>query len=251
MNKKIIGIKLGSATLVEMGIIQEEFIKSVCVQIAKLVQNGHGVFIVTSGAVASDSHEGRSKNLRSAVGQPRIMQAYAKYLSLLGLDSAQFLLTDEQLIDAKSAKTKLTKKIMHEALSQGIVPIINANDVIDSEEVEALRYCADNDKLFKLMCKLIDAKIAIIGFDQAGFLDAKKKVLHEIKISELDLVFKFAKGGSKLGHGKNGMRTKILSLTELAKAGMQVHLAPAKEKNFILRSVAGEDNFGTKFLAQQ
>jgi len=248
MKKKIIGIKLGSATLVEAGIIQEKFIKSVCAQIAKLIQNGYGVFIVTSGAVASDSREGRSKNLRSAVGQPRIMQAYSKYLGQLGLDSAQMLLTDEQLIDVKSAKTKLTKRIMQEALVFGVVPIINANDVIDSEEVEALRYCADNDKLFKLMCKLIDAKIAIIGFDQTGFMDAKKNVLHKLKISELDSVLKFVKGGSKLGHGQNGMRTKILSLAELAKAGMQVHLAPAKEKNFILRSVAGEENFGTKFL---
>ncbi|MCX6761340.1 MAG: hypothetical protein NTY33_00625 [Candidatus Moranbacteria bacterium] len=249
MKKKIIGIKLGSATLVEAGIIQEKFIKSVCTQIAKLIKTGHGIFVVTSGAVASDAQSERSKNLRSAVGQPRIMQAYAKYLGQLGLDSAQLLLTDEQLINAKSAKTKLTKKIMREALSQGVVPIINANDVIDSEEVEALCYCADNDKLFKLMCKLIDAKIAIIGFDQAGFLDTKKKVLHEIKISELNSVLKFAKGGSRLGHGQNGMRTKILALAELAKAGMQVHLAPAKEKDFILRSVAGEENFGTKFLA--
>ncbi len=249
MQKKIIGIKLGSVTLVELGRIRERFIKSVCVQIAKLIQNGYGVFIVTSGAVASDSHDGRSKNLRSAVGQPRIMQTYTKNLSQLGLDGAQLLLTDEQLVDAKSAKTKLTKKIMHEALELGVVPIINANDVIDSEEVEALRHCADNDKLFKLMCKLIDAKIAIIGFDQAGFLDAKKNVLHKIRISELDSVLKFAKGGSRLGNGKNGMRTKILSLAELAKAGMRVCLAPAKERNFILRSVADEENFGTKFLA--
>jgi glutamate 5-kinase len=249
MKKKIIGIKLGSATLVEAGKIREKFIRSVCVQIAKLIEAGYGVFIVTSGAIASDSENSSSKNLRSAIGQPRIMQAYLKYLSQLGIDGAQFLLTDEQLIDAKSAKTKLTKRTIHEALSQGVVPIINANDVIDSEEVEALRYCADNDKLFKLMCLLIDVKIAIIGFDQAGFLDARKRVLHKLKIFELDAVLKFAKGGSKLGHGQNGMRTKILSLAELAKAGMQVHLAPAKEKNFILRSVAGEENFGTKFLA--
>ena len=90
--------------------------------------------------------------------------------------------------------------------------------------------------------------IGILGFNQAGFLDAKKKVLHKIKISELNAVLKFAKGGSKLGYGQNGMRTKMLVLAELAKAGIVVHLAPAKEKNFILRSVADEDNFGTKFL---
>jgi glutamate 5-kinase len=249
MKKIIIGIKLGSATLVEAGKIREKFIKSICDQIGKLIENGYGVFVVTSGAVASDPADGRSKNLRSAVGQPRIMQVYVRYLRQLGLDGAQMLLTDEQLINVKSAKTKLTKKIMQEALSLGIVPIINANDVIDSEEVDALKFCADNDKLFKLMCQLVGAKIAIIGFDRAGFLDAKGEVLHDIKASQVDSVLKFANGGNKLGHGANGMRTKILALAELAIAGMQVHLAPAKEKDFILRSVADEDSFGTRFVA--
>ena len=247
MKKKIIGIKLGSATLVADGRIRERFVRSVCIQIGKLIKNGYGVFVVTSGAIASDSESSRSKNLRSAVGQPRIMLTYIKYLNQLGLDGAQMLLTDEQLIDAKSAKTKLTKKIMQEALSLGVVPIINANDVIDSEEIDALKFCADNDKLFKLMCQLVGAEIAIIGFDQAGFLDSKKKVLHQIETSQISSVLKFANGGSKLGHGQNGMRTKILALSELAKAGMQVHLAPAKERDFILRSVVGEENFGTKF----
>ncbi|MDP1834222.1 MAG: hypothetical protein Q8L11_04830 [Candidatus Moranbacteria bacterium] len=245
--KKIIGIKLGSAVLVSENKINRQLIRRVCKQIAALVQDGNGVFGVTSGAIASDPNEKRSRNLRSAVGQIRIVNRYAMELEKLGVDAAQMLLTDEYLIDAENPKTCLTKKTMLEAFNAGVVPIINANDVIDNEEIKALEHCADNDRLFKLTCLLVGADIAIIGFDQPGFLDQKGKVMHYINVSEIETVLKCAKGGSILGHGKNGMRTKVLVLAELAQAGTQAHLAPAKEKNFILRTILWEKNFGTRF----
>ncbi|PIP27061.1 MAG: hypothetical protein COX30_04055 [Candidatus Moranbacteria bacterium CG23_combo_of_CG06-09_8_20_14_all_39_10] len=247
--KKIIGIKLGSATLVSDGKINRKLIRQVCAQVAKLVQNGTGVFIVTSGAIASDSIMNRSKNLRSAVGQIRIANEYRLCLEKFGVDAAQMLLTDEQLIDAKISKTALTKKIMLEAFSVGVVPIINANDVIDSEEIKALEYCADNDKLFKLMCLLVGARVAVIGFDQPGFLDLEGCVMHRIKVSEIETVLACAKGGSALGYGSEGMRTKVLALAELAQAKIEACLVPAKENNFILRAVSQEEEFGTRFYA--
>ncbi len=247
--KKIIGIKLGSATLVSGGKIDRKLIRRVCAQVAQLVRDGAGVFIVTSGAIASDASKSRSKNLRSAVGQIRIANEYRVCLEKFGVDAAQMLLTDEQLIDAKIPRTALTKKIMLEAFSVGVVPIINANDVIDSEEIKALEYCADNDKLFKLMCLLVGARAAIIGFDQPGFLDFEGRVMHRINVSEIETVLACAKGGSALGHGSEGMRTKILALAELAQAKIEAYLVPAKEKNFILRAVSQEEKFGTRFHA--
>src|SRR5665647_3225695 len=143
MKKKIIGIKLGSSSLVVDGKINCKLINSVCIQIASLVRAGSGVFIVTSGAIASDASMHRSRNLRSAVGQIRIVNEYRLCLDGLGIDGAQILLTDEQLIERENLKTKLTKKIMLEAFSTGVVAIINANDVIDNEEIMALEHCAD------------------------------------------------------------------------------------------------------------
>jgi glutamate 5-kinase len=247
--KKIIGIKLGSSSLVSDGQINHQLIKSVCAQVAELVQGGAGVFIVTSGAIASDQSESRSRNLRSAVGQIRIIHAYQKYLKAQGIDGAQMLLTDEQLVEQKSSCTQLTKEIMLEAFVVGVVPIINANDVIDSEEVKALEHCADNDRLFKLMCLLVKADVAIIGFDQLGLLDGQEQVVHMVKMAEVEAALTYAKGGSVLGHGTDGMRTKILSLAELAQVHTQACLMPAKARKFILRAVAQEENFGTRFCA--
>lgn len=248
MKNTIIGIKLGSSTLVKKGEIDKRFIKHVCEQVVNLVKKGAGVFIVTSGAIASDQNEECSKNLRSAIGQPRIMGLYMKFLKQLGIEGAQLLLTDEHLLGEENAKVKLIKKVIKEAFSFRVIPIINANDVIDNEEIKALRYCADNDKLFKLVCLLFGADIAIIGFDQSGLLDANGNIIHCVNISEIDSILKFAKGGNILGHGSDGMKTKILSLAELAQTEIRAHLAPAKEKDFILRSVAGERDFGTLFM---
>ncbi len=247
--KKIIGIKLGSSSLVNNGQINHQLINSVCAQVASLVQGGAGMFIVTSGAIASDQDRERSKNLRSAVGQVRIINEYRLALERSGIDCAQMLLTDEQLIDKKSSGARLIRKIMLEAFTVGVVPIINANDVIDSEEIKALAQCADNDRLFKLMCLLVKADVAIIGFDQIGFMDLSGQVMHRIKVSEIEKVLQCAKGGSALGHGTDGMRTKILTLAELAQAHTQACLMPAKAQKFILRAVAQEENFGTRFCA--
>lgn len=247
MKKKIVGIKLGSSTLVSAKGIDQKFIGKVCAQIAQLVQEGHGVFVVTSGAIASDQAKERSKNLRSAVGQVRIVNEYRMALEKFGIDAAQMLLTDEQLIAVNSSKTQLTKKVMLEAFEAGVVAIINANDVIDNEEIKALTHCADNDRLFKLMCLLVGADIAVIGFDQKGFLDFEGEVMHRIEISEMEKVLGYAKGGSALGHGSDGMRTKVLALVELAQTKIEACLMPAKEKDFILRAVSGEKNFGTRF----
>ena len=75
--KKKIGIKLGSVALVDAdGEVNEKLIESVARQVAEIMKNRDAVFIVTSGAVASGSKEGRSRNLKSAVGQSKLMQLY-------------------------------------------------------------------------------------------------------------------------------------------------------------------------------
>ena len=72
-----IGIKVGSKLLTDgKGSINKEFILGVCQQISILIRGGHEVFLVSSGAVASDPHIHRSKNLRAIVGQPDLLKFY-------------------------------------------------------------------------------------------------------------------------------------------------------------------------------
>lgn len=240
-----IGIKLGSSLLTNSrGKINETLISKICLQISELSQSGHEVFLVSSGAVASDPKRHRSKNLRSAVGQVKLIQYYSKIFEIYNLEISQFLLTDRELL----TNNLITRKTLLESFSEKVIPIINGNDVVDNEELKALEICADNDKLFYLTCLLVKADMAIIGFSKKGLLDNNTKIIHKVKTSEINKVLSYAKKGSLLGHGRNGMKTKIEILGKLADKGICAILAPGKEKDFILRSVAGEKNFGTKFI---
>ncbi|MDO9231725.1 MAG: hypothetical protein Q7U36_04615 [bacterium] len=239
-----IGIKLGSSLLTSnQGEINKALISKICFQVAELLKNNHEIFIVSSGAVASDPKKYRSKNLRSAIGQIKIIDYYSKNFKSHGLETAQFLLTDRELI----SNNRVTKKTLIEAFQEKVIPIINGNDAVDSEELKALEICADNDKLFFLTCSLVKADVAIIGFSQKGLLDNNGKIIHRVKINEIKKILSYAKKGSALGHGDDGMKTKIEILNKIAKKGIRAILVPGKEKDFILRALANEKNFGTVF----
>lgn len=249
-NQLVIVIKLGSALLTDgKGKINRECIAEVCRQVAYLMRLGHRVIVVTSGAIASDQHLNRSDNLRAAVGQRKLMEIYSQCFDAYRLEAAQLLLTDRELIGDKTSVTN-TKKVISEAFGEKVVCIVNANDVIDSEEIRALKHCADNDVLASCVCRMIGADLAIVALTEDGVWDNDHNIIREIRQADLARVMAFAKGGNGLGHGENGMQTKIKTFGALAADGIASILASGKKRNFILRAYEGELNFGTKFIAE-
>ncbi|KKT25632.1 MAG: Glutamate 5-kinase [Parcubacteria group bacterium GW2011_GWA2_43_9b] len=254
----LIGIKVGSSLLTDDKGVSSEYIASLCRQIAELKSLGHRVFLVTSGAVASESFQGFSDNLRAAIGQVALMSEYRKFFEVFNLKAAQFLVNDADLRrDKFSRKEPVGFLTFMEVFShKSVVPIINANDVTSYKELEALSVCADNDRLSKLICeRLGTVDIMIIGMDEEGLRDESGNIMRQISpraqihesIDNLDLLLSFVNGCSEKGHGSDGMRTKISVAYRLAERGIKVVLAPGREKDFILRAVAGEENFGTTF----
>jgi glutamate 5-kinase len=178
----------------------------------------------------------------------RLMNLYTKPLEELGHEPGMLLLTARYLDDSK-----VLKKTLNEALREGVVPIINANDTVDDDELKALGIYADNDNLFFRVCELVNAHIAIIGFDQKGLLDKEKKVIHQVQLSEVPAVLDRLKGR---GRRKKGIRTKVKVLAQLAALGVKAKLVPGREGNAFVRAVQdffpekGETpkNFGTVFI---
>ena len=244
--RKIVCIKIGSSSLVDWKKkIKRSVIKSLAIQTKKLIDDGYGVCIVTSGAVASASNDNWGKNLRAAVGQIKLMNIYANEFKKVGIVIAQGLFTDRELEEKNSNPIK---KLFLEAFEKKIVFIINANDVVDSKELNALSICADNDQLFALVCKKLKATHAIMVFSENGFRDSNGDMVHEVFGFELEKYLSFAKGGSALGHGNDGMATKISILNILAQNKINSRLVSVKEEDFIIRAMEDEKNFGTRFL---
>src|SRR5262249_26478320 len=101
---RLIVVKVGSALLVDQatGTLRREWLKGLCADIAKLKNQGKGVIVVSSGAIALGRHALKLKpgSLRleesqaaAAAGQVRLAEAYADILAGQNIVAAQVLLT--------------------------------------------------------------------------------------------------------------------------------------------------------------
>jgi len=248
-----IGIKVGSALLVKEGAsgneINREFLLNLCRQIAELLRFGHEVFLVTSGAVASDGDESRSKALRAAIGQPKLMELYRLFMGIFGTPVAQMLL----IADEFRVNRDHIAKILEEALAAKVLPVINANDAINSEELDRLEEFADNDRLFGEVCLLVRADAVIICTEVDGLLDLDGSLIPEINDRNFERALELAQGGSKFGHGPNGMQVKLRVGHELSNAmNARVIIVNGHSENCLIRAFERlmsdpPMNFGTFF----
>lgn len=244
MDMKIV-IKLGSAVLVreQDGSIDRQAMVSVVEQIDELMRQGHAVVLVSSGAVASCPNALYSKSLRAAIGQPKLMQLYEDYFGIFGRETCQLLYTHEDLGGTRSA---YTKKVLLEAIKQGVVPVINANDSVNSRELDALKEYADNDTLAARVATMIAADRVYLLIGEKGLMDyATGMIVHAVHDGAK--AARLVRGKSALGSG--GMRSKLAIADTLSKKGIGVWLLPGKERNAIIDSFAGKD-IGTEYATK-
>jgi glutamate 5-kinase len=236
-------VKIGSSVLTgsnSSSPISKEVLFGIASQAARLLKMGHEIVIVTSGAVAS-CRKNFSKSLRAAMGQPRLMKLYCDAFEAHGLETCQFLFTHA---DLKGEKSKYTKRLVLEALKGKIIPVINANDSVTSEELDALREYADNDVLASRMATMIGADFLFILIKEPGLMDFKRKKVI-LEISDFKEALKLARGKSRIGTG--GMESKIRVAKFLKSKNIETRLLPGRVKNSLIRSAEGED-IGTRFI---
>lgn len=244
----LIGTKIGSSLLTNGGgEVNEQNILEICRQTSELAKEGHGVFLVSSGAVHSCHDENLSKNSRAAIGQVALISKYWRFYQIFGITPGMILLTDHDLRDFE-----VFKKTLLELIAAGYIIILNANDPVDNNELKELvldknlKDCADNDRLFLKICQIVGADIAIIGFDGPGFICEGEKI-DKINVADFEKYIPYAQGGGKFGHGSKGMLTKLEVSKEMIESGIKPVLAPGREKDFIIRAAKFEPGFGTQF----
>lgn len=235
-------IKIGSSVLTGSNSnfpVNKKVLYNIASQTAELTKTGHLVIIVTSGAVAS-CRKNYSKNLRAAIGQPRLMKLYSDAFNTQGLEVCQLLFTYE---DLKGGKSKYTGRLIAEALKKKVIPVINANDSVSNEELDTLQEYADNDVLASHIATMLKADLLIILIKEAGLMDFKNnRVVHNV--SSFSKALKLVEGRSKSGTG--GMASKIKAAKFLKGKGIETRLIPGRAKNSLIRSIRGEI-IGTRF----
>lgn len=235
-------IKIGSSVLTGRSTdspVNKKVLYGIVSQAAELLKAGHKVVIVTSGAVAS-CRKKYSKSLRAAVGQPRLMKLYCDAFEARGFETCQLLFTHS---DLKGERSRYTRRLISEALAKKVVPVINANDSVNNEELDALGKYADNDVLASRIALMAKADLLFILIREAGLMDFKKKKVVNV-VSSFSEALKLVQGKSKSGTG--GMESKIKVAKYLKGKGIETRLIPGRAKNSLIRSLR-EEIIGTKF----
>jgi glutamate 5-kinase len=225
-------------------------------QIAELREQGREVVLVSSGAIACGMQrlgwEKRPSAVHdlqacAAVGQMGLVQVYESAFSAYGLHTAQVLLTHEDLADRKrylNARSTLTT-----LLSLGVVPIINENDTVITDEIKF----GDNDTLGALVANLVEADCLVILTDQQGLYTADpRKDPQATLISEAragDPALEAMAGGAGTRIGTGGMITKVIAAKRAANSGAHTVIASGRERDVMPRLARGE-SIGTLLVSE-
>ena len=188
MGKRFV-IKIGSNILShELIGLDTDIIRSLAKNISKIASMGYEVVIVSSGAVAagmkklglkSKPRDIRLKQAAAAIGQSTLMWAYEKAFAEYEHKVAQILLTREDFSDRK--KYINSKNTIITLLSYGIIPVINENDTVTTDEIKF----GDNDNLAALVAILIEAERLVILSDVDGLYQDDPRVYPDGKVDSV------------------------------------------------------------------
>ncbi len=247
-NARRIVVKVGSALVTNDGRgLDVEAIERWATQIAELRQMGREVLLVSSGAVAEGvlrlGWAERPKRVfeqqaAAAVGQMGLVEAYETHFRAHGIMTAQVLLTHANLVDREQYLN--ARMTLVELLRLGIVPVINENDTVVTNEIKV----GDNDTLGALVTNLVEADALVILTDQRGLYTADPRSNPEAAfVAEAkagDPALERMAGGAASSLSKGGMITKILAAKRAARSGAATIIASGREPDVLVRLAKGE-----------
>ena len=243
-------------------VLNYKVINSLVSQIAKIFEE-HEIVLVTSGAVAAGlqyiSLERTTKILKknslvqkqilASVGQPILMKAYEESFDKHSISISQALLARGDF-ENRNGYLNIRNTLL-ELLQIGILPIINENDVVATEELN--RY-GDNDRLSAMVANAVDADILILLGTIDGLYTEDPNINNDAKkieiVEKIDSnIISYAKGPvDKVGTG--GMISKIQAANIATKSGISMYIASGLQ-NQVIQRIINDETVGTKFLPEE
>lgn len=247
-------VKIGTQTLTGPDKrVDPAYLRAMAGQIAALRRRGVTVTLVSSGAIAAGLGElnlaKRPTDLArlqavAAVGQRRLMDAWAEAFAPHGLTVGQILLTRED-IDARKRFLNL-RNTVHALHELGAVPVINENDTISTDEIVQISF-GDNDILAAHVAAALRADVLVLLSNVDGVLDAAGRSIAAIDDPAA------AEGWirqDKSGLGTGGMSSKFAAAGMVTRAGEMLVIARGRDDNVLVRLMDGEA-LGTVFLPRK
>ena len=251
-------VKVGTSTLAYPTCrLNIRRVEELCKVMSDLKNSGHEVILVSSGAIGMGVGKlmlkGRpddipTKQAAAAVGQCELMYTYDELFSKHNHTVGQILLTASD-VDNEDRHNNFTNT-MNRLLELGVIPIINENDTVTTEEI----VIGDNDTLAAIVAVSVKADLLVLLSDIDGLYTADPhKDENATLITRVDAltdgVLALAEGSaSNLGTG--GMSTKLNAAGMCMDAGIDMVIANGSEPQKLYAIIDGEC-IGTRFVGRK
>jgi glutamate 5-kinase len=254
--KKKIVVKVGTSLLAyDNGKINLQRMEKLARVLADLHNSGKEVILVSSGAVAvgvgmigmeKRPNDLVQKQALAAIGQVGLIRLYQKFFDEYNKTVAQVLLTRDGI--ENSLRRKNARNTLHQLLRMGIIPVVNENDTVSTDEIEF----GDNDTLSAAVATLVHADLLLILTNTDGVFTAdphthnSAQKVPKVMNAKDDLKDIDLRGSSKMGSG--GMASKIAAAELCREHNVDVVIADGNDPATILDVLAGKD-LGTFFVS--
>lgn len=249
-----IAIKVGTSTLAyDTYRINIRRVEELCKVISDIKNRGHEVIFVTSGAIAMGAGKLHlterpsdipTKQAVAAVGQCELMYVYDELFGRYNHTVGQVLLTGS---DVKHEDRRLNfVTTMNKLLSMGVIPIINENDTVTTDEIRF----GDNDTLAAIVAANVQCDLLILLSDIDGLYDADPRVnpaarlLRHVPAITPEIEALAGQHNSTLGTG--GMVTKLSAAKLCIASGVEMIIANGSDPNVLYDILDGKP-IGTVF----
>jgi glutamate 5-kinase len=244
-------IKFGSGILTrpDTAALDESQFARLTQAIAILKQEGHEVIVVTSGAVAAglnvlgfNKRPAETSLLQAcaAVGQTRLMHKYETLLAACGLHVGQLLVTHEDFRD-RERRANFGNTLRSLLERKTIVPVINENDSVATEELKF----GDNDALSASVAELAGAGLLILLTSVDGLMPPGETRCIVERVADINEVLGFARD-ERGAYSVGGMASKLKAVEKAVCAGIETIIANGRNAQQIPDLVAGQ-GVGTRF----
>ena len=235
-----IAVKIGSNVLTDaQGFLDTGRMNELVRQISSIRASGIEVVVISSGAVASGRgiFQPRQKldtvgqrQMWSSLGQVKLIQSYSQLFEKYGILCSQILVTRD---DFRSREHYLNmKNCLRILLTNGIIPIINENDVVSVTEL----MFTDNDELAALVASLLNVDSLIILTSVDGIYQTDENGIQHLieSVDPGEKEYEKHVFAGKSAFGKGGMLTKAHMAAKAAEAGIEVMIANGLRENVLV-----------------
>lgn len=255
---KRVVVKIGTSSLIYPdGKVNLQTIDRLAYALSALQNQGCEVLLVSSGAIGvgldlMGQHARPAaiagQQALAAIGQSQLMSLYTRRFTDYGSMVGQLLLTYD-VFDYPVSRIHVLDTI-EALLAQSIIPVINENDSVATDEMDHRTTFGDNDQLSALVARQVDADVLIVMSDIDGLynVDPRKyadaHLLHHVtRVTDAILA---GASGSSTRFGTGGMVTKLKAANTMIEADKEMVLVNGADPRVVLRVMAGED-IGTRF----